>query len=58
MSSSEIIQSVAYYDNYDDFHHVNFIFLTKFHFKIYFEDYFNDETDVRGMVMHSRVPSR
>ncbi len=46
------------HDNYDDFQHVNFIFLTKFHFKIYFEDYFNDETDLRVMVMHSRVPSR
>ncbi len=29
--SSEIIQSVVY-DNYDDFQHVNFIFVTKFHF--------------------------
>jgi hypothetical protein len=27
--SSEIIQSVAYYDNYDDFQHVNFIFSQK-----------------------------
>jgi hypothetical protein len=32
--SSEIIQNVAYYDNYDDFQHVKFIFFTKFHFTI------------------------
>jgi len=31
--SGEIIQHVAY-DNYDEFQHVNFIFLTKFHFTI------------------------
>jgi hypothetical protein len=32
MSSNEIIQSVAYYNNnnYDDFQHVNFIFPLKF----------------------------
>jgi hypothetical protein len=35
--SSEIIQNVGY-DNYDDFQHVNFIFLHKFLFH-YFEDY-------------------
>jgi len=35
----KFIQSVVAYDNYDDFHHVNFIFFEKklFH---YFEDYF------------------
>jgi len=38
MSSSEIIQSVAY-DNYDAFQHINFIFSQKFISKIYFEDY-------------------
>jgi hypothetical protein len=33
--SSEIIQSVAYYDNYDDFQHIfNFIFSHKIHFTI------------------------
>jgi len=33
----KFIQSVAY-DNYDDFHHVNFIFFAKTLF-YYFEDY-------------------
>jgi hypothetical protein len=33
-TSSEIIQSVAYYDNYDGFQHVNFIFSYKIHFTI------------------------
>jgi hypothetical protein len=28
--SCEIIQSVAYYDNYDDFQHVDFVFSQKF----------------------------
>ncbi len=32
--NSEIIQSVDYYDNYDDFQHANFIFSQKFHFTI------------------------
>jgi hypothetical protein len=43
--SSEIIQSVAYYNNYDDFQHVNFIFSQKF--KSLFWGLFNDETDLR-----------
>jgi hypothetical protein len=28
--SREIIQNVAYYDNYDDFQHVNFIYSQNF----------------------------
>jgi len=36
--SSEIIQSVVAFDNYDDFQHVNLIFFTK-NFIYYFEDY-------------------
>jgi len=34
MSSSEIIQNVAYDNYYDDFQHVSFIFFTKIHFII------------------------
>jgi hypothetical protein len=32
--SSEIIQNVAYYDNYDDFQHVKLHIFKKFHFTI------------------------
>jgi hypothetical protein len=41
----EVIQSVAYDNNYDDFEHVNFIF---FHEKFVslFWGLFNDETDL------------
>ncbi len=41
--NSEIIQNVAY-DNYDDFHHDNFIFSQKF--ISLFWGLFNDETDL------------
>ncbi len=43
--SSEIIQSVVY-DKYDDFQHVNFIFLQKF--ISLFWGLFDDETDLRA----------
>jgi hypothetical protein len=43
--SSEIIQSVAYDDHYDDFQHVNFIFAQKF--VSLFWGLFNDETNLR-----------
>jgi hypothetical protein len=42
--SSEIIQSVAYY-NYDDFQHVNFMFSK--HFISLFWELYNEETDLR-----------
>jgi hypothetical protein len=42
--SSEIIQNVAY-DNYNDFHHINFIFSQIF--ISLFWGLFNDETDLR-----------
>jgi hypothetical protein len=42
--SSEIIQSVVY-DNYNDFHRVNFIFLQIF-ISLFWE-LVNDETDLR-----------
>ncbi len=48
----KFIQSVEY-DNYDIFHHFNFIFFTK---KLlhYFEDYLIDETELRVRVsIHS-----
>jgi hypothetical protein len=45
-SSSEIIQSVVAYDNYDDFQHlINFTFSQKF--ISLFSGLFNDETDLR-----------
>jgi len=44
-TSSEIIQNVAYYDNYDDFQHVDFIFSQNF--ISLFWGLFNDETDLR-----------
>jgi hypothetical protein len=43
--SNEIIQSVAYDDNYDDFRHVNFTFSQSF--ISLFSGLFNDETDLR-----------
>jgi hypothetical protein len=43
--SSEIIQNVAYYDNYDEFQHINFIFSKKI--IALFGGLFNDETDLR-----------
>jgi hypothetical protein len=46
--SSEIIQSVVYEDNYDDFQHVDFIFSQNF--ISLFWGLFNDETNLRGKV--------
>jgi len=42
---SEIIQGVAYDNNYDGFQHVNFIFSQNF--VSLFRGVFNDETDLR-----------
>jgi hypothetical protein len=46
--SSEIIQSVVAYDNYDDFHHINNIIFSQ-NFISLFLGLFNNETDLRVM---------
>jgi hypothetical protein len=43
--NSEIIQSVDYYDNYDDFQHVNFIFSQNFSEIIQSVDYYDNYDD-------------
>jgi hypothetical protein len=43
--SSEIIQNAAYYDNYDDFQRVKFLFSQNF--ISVFWGLFNDEIDLR-----------